>query len=77
MDKLIPINVAVRDYRQKQLRREQQEQMSQKLSNYDSSTNNKDAFKDKHLVNAYAEVKKNTSSVNKTLIRTTTSSPYK
>ena len=82
MDKLIPLDVSIRQDQLEQKRKEQQELISQKWHNQQFGSNpepsdRRSVFNDRYIADAYASVLKKEIHMNHDMIHATTSSPYR
>ena len=81
MEKLIPLEVSVRQHQLEQKRKQQREQFNQRLHNkhFDGAVETSDrrsAFRDEHIASAYAQVRINDAKMKDDMIHATSSAPY-
>ena len=82
MDKLIPLDVSIRQDQLEHKRKEQQELINQKWNSQQFSSDpqpsdRRSAFQDKYIASAYASVLKKQIHMNHDMIHATTTSPYR
>jgi len=82
MDKLIPLDVSIRQNQLELKRKKQQELISQKWHNQQfgigpQPSDKRSAFNDRYIADAYASVLKKQIHMNHDMIHATTSSPYR
>ena len=82
MDKLIPLDVAIRKDQLEQKRKDQQKQINQKWNNQQFASppepsDKGSAFRDRHIASAYAKVRNNNAQMENDMVHATSSSPYK
>ena len=81
MDKLIPMDVSIRQHQLEQKRKQQREQYNQRLNNQHfngvaETSDRKSAFRDEHIASAYAQVRKNGAKMKDEMVQATSSAPY-
>ena len=81
MDKLIPLNVSVRQHRLEQLRKTQREQMNQRYTDrrFDGGVGTTDkgsAFADDYTKSVYAKIRANGAETKDDVVHATSSAPY-
>ena len=82
MDKLIPINVSIREQQVEQKRQKQKEQLNQKLvdQHFNGSTAPSErgsAFRDDYMASAYQQVQTNSAQMKDDMVHATSSAPYR
>ena len=81
MDKLIPLDVSVRQHKKEQLRKRQQTQMNQRHFNQQfaggvRTTDKGSAFNDTYTASVYAQIRVNDAKMKDKLVQATGSAPY-
>ena len=81
MDKLIPLNVSVRQHRLEQQRKTQRKQMNQRHTNqrFDGGVGTTDkgsAFADDYTKSVYAQIRATDAKMKDDVVHATTSAPY-
>lgn len=81
MEKLIPMDVSIRQQELERNRKQQREQFNQKLHNqyFDGAvetTDRKSAFRDEHIASAYAQIRTNGAKMKDDMVHATSSAPY-
>ena len=81
MDKLIPLEVSIRNHQSEQKRQKQRAQHNQKLvdqhfTGVPSTSEKSSAFRDDYISSAYQQVQANTARLKDDLVQATTSAPY-
>ena len=81
MDKLIPLNVSVRQHRLEQQRKNQREQMNQRHINqhFDGGVGTTDkgsAFADDYTKSVYAKIRATDAKLKDNMVQATSSAPY-
>ena len=81
MDKLIPLNVSIREHQSEKKRQKQREQHNQKLvdqhfSGVPATSEKGSAFGDKYILSAYQQVQANDARLKDDLVHATSSAPY-
>ena len=81
MDKLIPLNVSVRQHRLEQQRKTQRKQMNQRHTNqrFDGgvvTTDKGSAFADDYTKSVYAQIRATDAKMKDDVVHATTSAPY-
>ena len=81
MDKLIPMEVSIRQHQLEQKRKQQRKELNQKLNNqhFNSAVETSDkrsAFWDEHIVSAYQQVQANNARMKDEMVHAISSAPY-
>jgi hypothetical protein len=81
MEKLIPMEVSIRQHQLEQKQKQQREQFNQRLNNqhFDGAvetSDRKSAFRDEHIISAYAQVRNNGAKMKDDMVHATSSAPY-
>ena len=74
----VPLPIAIRRMKEEQKRKEQRDEMNKVQFGYHDSSykRNEGAFQDKHMTDAYAQVRRNEQTIKSGLIQATSSTPY-
>jgi len=81
MDKLIPMEISIRQHQSEMKRRHQQTQMNQRFTNqhFDGgarTTDNASAFRDTYTASVYAQIRANDAKMKDNMVQATGSAPY-
>ena len=81
MDKLIPMEVSIRQHQLEQKRKQQREQLNQRLVDQQfngspAPSERGSAFKDDYMASAYQQVQANNARMKDEMVHATSSAPY-
>ena len=81
MEKLIPLEVSIRQHQLEQKRKQQKKEHDQRLNNQHfngvaETSDKKSAFRDDYIASAYQQVQANNARMNDDMVHATSSAPY-